>query len=137
MEITIEQVMGRAAVTVVRPVGAVDASNFQELIDAGSRAVLAGAQNLLLDLSGAPYMSSAGLVALHRLALLMRGETPLESESGWEAMNAIRRDADRGVQAHFKLCNPQPKVLHVLKLAGFEAMMEIYDNFDQAVQSFA
>jgi anti-anti-sigma factor len=136
MEIAVEQATGNARVMVLKPAGNLDAATYQELIAAGERAVQGGAQNLLLDLSGVSYMSSAGLVALHRLALLMRGEAPLEAESGWEAMNAIRRDADRGVQEHFKLCNPQPRVAHVLKLAGFDGMVEIYDDLDQAVQSF-
>ena len=38
------------------------------------RAMLAGARDFLLDLSDLTYISSAGLVALHSVALLAKGE---------------------------------------------------------------
>jgi anti-anti-sigma regulatory factor len=137
MQITVEQVQAKVLVTLLRPQGNLDAATFNDLIDRGSALVRAGAKDLLLDLSQVPHMSSAGLVALHSLALLLRGEAPVDPEMGWEAMKAIRRDVDRGVQKHFKLLNPSPRVDHVLELSGFKALVEIFTDQSQAVESFS
>jgi len=55
-------------------------------------------------------MSSSGLVALHSIAVMLRGEKPPDLGSGWGTFRAVDRDKDLGLQPHFKLLNPQPDV---------------------------
>jgi len=136
MEITVEQIQDPVTLTILRPKGSLDASSYRDLIETGQKAIAQGAQNILLDLSEVPYLSSSGLVALHTLAVTLRGETPLGPDAGWGAINAIHRDIDSGVQQHIKLLSPQPKVDHVLQVAGFKDIFEIYTDQATAIASF-
>jgi anti-anti-sigma regulatory factor len=136
MNITVFQAQGRVPVTVLQPHGEIDASNFEELINAAREAVRAGAQDILLDLGEVAYMSSSGLVALQSIAALLRGEEPPNPESGWAAFRAIHHDRGVGSQPHFKLLNLQPRVEQMLDKVGFRAFLEIYADLDTAVDSF-
>jgi anti-anti-sigma factor len=136
MEITVYQAQGEVPVTVLQPHGDLDASNYKDLIAKAQEVRDAGAQDILLDLSDTPYISSSGLVALHRIAVMLRGEEPTEPESGWASLHAIRRDVDRGLQEHLKLLNPQPSVDNVLEMAGFKHFIDIYTDLETAVASF-
>lgn len=127
---------GRVPVMVLQPHGDVDASNYLELIAAAQKAYGAGERDVLLDLSHVPYLSSSGLVALQSIAALMRGDTPPDLEGGWEALRAIRRDREMGMQPRFKLLNPQPRVDRVLDTVGFKRFLEIYTDLEAAVASF-
>ena len=136
MGITVHQAKGKVPVTVLQPHGDLDASNFRDLIAKAKEAHSAGARDILLDLSDTPYMSSSGLVALHRIAVMLRGEDADEPESGWEAFRAIRRDVDTELQQHFRLLSPQPGVEKVLEMAGFKQFMEVYTDLETAIASF-
>ena len=136
MEIKIDQRQGKVSVTVLSVSGSVDGSNYQELIIKGKDLVSSGTSHLLLDLTNVSFLSSAGLVALHRLALILRGEDRPVPESGWEAMQEISSDLDQGFQKNFKLLNPQPKVAKSLNMAGFTDFFEIYTDLDTAIASF-
>ena len=136
MEITVNQAQGSVPVTILQPHGDLDASNFRDLIAKAKEACDAGARDIILDLSDTPYMSSSGIVALHSIAMMLRGEKPPDTESGWGALRSIDRDRDRGLQQHLKLLSPQPKVDNVLELAGFKQYLEIYTDLETAVASF-
>jgi anti-anti-sigma regulatory factor len=136
MEITVSQVQGSVPVTVLRPHGDLDASNYTDLIARAREVIDAGAQDILLDLSDVSYTSSSGLVAMHSIAVMLRGEQPPDPESGWGALHAIDRDIDSGLQQHFKLLNPQPKVDDVLEKTGFKRLLEVHTDLDAAVASF-
>ena len=136
MNITISQAQGRVPVTIMHIHGDLDASSYRDLIAKGQEVHNAGARDILLDLSDMPYMSSSGLVALHSIALLLRGEKPSDPESGWEAFHAIDRDRDAGLQRHVKLLNPQPKVDKTLETAGFKQFFEVYTDLATAIASF-
>jgi anti-anti-sigma factor len=76
MEITVSQAQGRVPVTILRVTGQLDGQNYQKLIARAREVYEAGAQDLLFDLGDLTYISSAGLVSLHAIALLLRGESP-------------------------------------------------------------
>ena len=136
IQLTVSQLAGRVPVTVLRPHGDLDASNYQDLIAEASRAYHGGARDMLLDLSEVPYMSSSGLVALQSIAAMLRGETPPNPDEGWSAFRAIHRDRDSGSQAHFKLLNPQPRVDDILETVGFKRFLEVALDLETAVASF-
>ena len=73
MEITVSKQQERVPVTVLQPHGDVDASNYNELINKAREQFNSGAGDFLVDLSDVPFMSSAGLVALHSIAMFLRG----------------------------------------------------------------
>jgi anti-anti-sigma factor len=136
IQLTVSQLAGRVPVTILRPSGDLDASNYQDLIAEAQKVYDAGARDLLLDLSEVPYMSSSGLVALQSIAALLRGQAPPDPDEGWAAFRAIHRDRNAGRQAHFKLLNPQPKVEHVLDAVGFKTFLDVAFDLEAAVASF-
>jgi anti-anti-sigma regulatory factor len=136
MEITVSRVQARVPVTVLQPHGELDGSNYRELIARGQAAQKAGAQYILLDLSDVPYVSSAGLVALHTIANLLRGGQPSDTASGWEALHAMRRDLGSGAQQCLKLCGVQSDVQRVLTLAGLTDFYEVYPDQAAGLASF-
>jgi anti-anti-sigma regulatory factor len=136
MNITVEQAQGRLPVTVLGIHGDLDGSNYQTLVAKAKEVYDIGARDLILDMSDMPFMSSAGLVALHGIALLMRNEKPPDPDSGWEAFHAIGRDQNAGAQQHVKLFNPQPKVSRTLEMTGMNQLFEIHTDLQEAIASF-
>ncbi len=136
MEISTTEYQGNAPVAILRVEGSLDGSNYKELIARASALYDEGAHNLLLDLSKLTYLSSAGISALHQIALLFKGEKPAEVKEGWAAFRAMRRDRNKGVQQHVKLLNPTEQVKDILNLVGFSALFEIYTDTHSAVASF-
>lgn len=136
MEITVLQAQGGVPVTVLQTHGDLDAASYEDLIAKALEVYDAGARDILLDLSDTPYMSSSGLVALQTVAAMLRGEEMPDPEAGWGAFRAIHRDRESGLQQHFKLLNPQPRVDHVLELVGFKRFLEIHTDLEVAVASF-
>jgi hypothetical protein len=134
MEMTMTQKPGAAAVLHLK--GALDGSNYRELIDEAQKLFDGGVRDLVLDLSELTFMSSAGISALHRVALIFRGEKQAEMEEGWASYRAISRDRDSGLQLHVKLLNPVERVQHALDMVGFTTLFEIHTDAEMAVASF-
>ena len=130
------QAPGRVPVTIIKLDGQLDGQNFQELIAKAQELHRAGARDFLLDLSDLTYISSAGLVALHSVALLTRGEELPDVEGGWSAYRSMGRSSEAGVQKHVKLLNPRSEIMGVLDMVGFSNVFEIYADRDEAVKSF-
>lgn len=138
MEITVDQAQGRVPVTVMKLEGELEAKNYVNVIESGKEVYEAGTRDLLLDLTDLSFMSSSGLVALHSLVLLMRGEEPDDPEAGWSALHAIAEEVESGAQheEHFKLLNPQPRVDKTLEITGFKKLFEIHTDREEAIASF-
>jgi anti-sigma B factor antagonist len=110
MQIEITELTG---VTVVAIVGSVDSLTAEKLISAFAAQLEQDRVQLVADLSGVEYTSSAGLRAL--LATLK---------------DARRRGGD------FRLAGVQPSVLRVLELSGFTSILNLFPDVDAAVASF-
>jgi anti-anti-sigma regulatory factor len=136
MNISVRQMRGRVPVTVLGVEGDLDASNYQDLMAKGAEVYGAGAKDILLDLTGAPFVSSSGLVALHSIALMMSSGQPIGTEDGWGAVQAMRRGLPTGVQQHLKLLGPQPNVVRSMQKAGLIEFFEVHTDLDTAVASF-
>lgn len=136
MNISVSQAQGKVPVTVLKLDGQLDGQNYQELIAKAQELYSAGARDFLLDLSNLTYISSAGLVALHSVALLARGEELPDTEGGWSAYRSMGRSAEAGMQKHVKLLNPRSEIMNVLDMVGFGNVFEIFTNPDEAVNSF-
>jgi anti-anti-sigma factor len=136
MDISVSQAQGEVPVTVLKLDGQLDGQNFQDLIAKAQELYKAGSRDLLLDLSDLSYISSAGLVALHSIALLLRGEEVPDPEGGWSAFRSMGRSSEAGIQRHIKLLNPREEVKGVLEMVGFDRVFEVHTDLDQAVKSF-
>jgi len=136
MEITISQEQGRVTVSVIHLSGHLDGQTYQDLIAEAHNVVDAGVKNILLDLSDLTYISSAGLVSLHTIALMTRGEELPDPEQGWSTLKSMDRTRDGGLQKNLKLLNPRPEITSVLDMVGFSAFFEVFTNKQTAINSF-
>ncbi len=136
MNISTVQVQGRVPVTIIKLEGQLDGQTYQELINKGREVYGAGWRDFLIDLADLTYISSAGLVALHSLALLVRGEALPDPESGWSAYRSMGKTSTAGKQVHLKLLNPRQEVKSVLDMVGFTAVFDVFNDQEAAVQSF-
>jgi anti-anti-sigma regulatory factor len=134
MEIKTEQA---GEVTILRPQGDIDASNFQALLDHVRSSYDAGTRRVLLDMSQVPYMSSAGLVAMQGIIKILKGEGAPDEEAGWDAFHDIDRERESGMQQVFKILGPQPPVDKSLEMVGFKGQyIEVYTDESAALASF-
>src|SRR5512138_2071758 len=124
MNISVSEAQGNVPVTVIKLDGQLDGQNYQELIAKAQELYNSGTRDFLLDLSDLTYVSSAGLVALHSVALLARGEEMPDTSGGWSAYRSVGRSAEAGIQRHVKLLNPRPEVMGVLDMVGFRNVFE-------------
>ena len=107
-------------VSVLRLEGDIDASTHKGLEEKASEVVVAGASNILLDLSGVNYMGSAGFRSIHAISNML--------ESG---------DAQgMGKSRHLKLLNPSEDVARVIKTLGFDVYLDIFSDRNEAINSF-
>lgn len=137
MNITVESLDSPVSITIISTEGHLDGKSYQTLIDKAHELYTAGSINILLDMSGTEYISSAGLVALQSIAQLMRGDDLLDTEAGWSALRAVGADTNQMHRKHFKLVNPQPQVDKALDMVGFKDYFDIYSDRDEAARSFA
>jgi anti-anti-sigma factor len=132
MEITVTQEQGRVPVTILQVKGDVNATTADEFQAQAQKAYDDGARDMLIDLSGVSLLSSAGLRALHSIFNMLRSESPEEGDE------AVRKGLTDGTfkSSHLKLLKPDQNVSQVLRMAGFDMFLEIYDNLKKAVASF-
>ena len=136
MQISFSKQEGRVPVTVMKLAGNLDASNYADVIAKAQDTYDDGARYLLIDLSGVPYVSSAGLMSLHSVALIFAGFSMKSKESGRPAFRSINAENAKTVREHLKLLSPQPDVEQVLDVVGLKQFLDIYTNLEIAVQSF-
>ena len=132
MQISVSQHQGQVPVSVLHLNGDLDSSNYTEVIKKTQDLFEAGARYLVIDLEKVPFMSSAGLMAMHTIALLFRGEAP----AGGKAFRSIDPERDKEIQKHVKLLNPQQAVDHVLETVGLKQFFQSYTDLTGAVNSF-
>ncbi|MCB0118699.1 MAG: STAS domain-containing protein [Anaerolineales bacterium] len=126
----------QANVTIMHLLGDVDSSNYTEVIIKAQEAYDDGARNLLLDLTKVPYVSSAGLMALHTLARIYSGQSIKGKDGGRPTFRAINPKEDATAREHVKLLGPQAAVEQVLDVIGLKQFFEIFTDLDTAVKSF-
>lgn len=136
MQISFSKQQGRVPVSVMRLTGNLDASNYAEVIAKAQDAYDEGARSLLIDLSGVPYVSSAGLMSLHTVALVFGGYS-MKNGSGRPVFRSVNAENEKVVRQHVKLLNPPPAVEEVLDVVGLKHFLDIYTDHETAVQSFS
>ena len=136
MNISATTEAGRVDVTVLRVDGQLDGQSYQNLIAKAKELFDAGARDFVLDLTDLTYISSAGLVALHSIALMLKGEEMPDTEFGWSTYRSMGRGSEAGMQAHIKLLNPREEVRSVLEMVGFDRLFEIFADRNAAINSF-
>ncbi len=128
MNITVSIEQAREPVAVMRLQGNIDASNFVEVVDKAQEIYQNPAYNLVIDLSEVPNISTTGLVAIHKIALLYSG-VPEEKAHPDRTHSSMARK-------HVKLLNPQPEVDKALTNAGLKLFFKVFHDLESALASF-
>jgi len=131
MELSISIEQAQEPIAVMHLKGDLDASNFLEVVTKAQEIYQKPARNLIIDLSEVPYISSAGLVALHKIALLY-SDAPQQVEENTSP------DFTHSVTArrHVKLLSPRPAVNQILDTAGMKLFFKVFDDLESALKSF-
>lgn len=129
MEITVNLHPANEPVAVMQLQGDIDASNFVQIVDKAQEIYQDSARNLILDLSEVSSISSTGIAAIHKIALIYSGASgkiihPDQTHSS-------------GARKHVKLLNPQPEVEEALEAAGLKLFFKVFRDFDSALKSFS
>lgn len=134
MEITISIHEANEPVAVMNINGNVDASNYVEIVNKAQEIYNNQVRNLILDLSQVPFISSAGLVAIHKIALIYSGGRQEVEQEGKETRPDFTHHAN--ARKRVKLLNPQPDVDSTLETTGLKLFFKVFDNLDSALKSF-
>jgi anti-anti-sigma regulatory factor len=131
MEINVSIKQAKEPIAVLHIKGDIDASNFLDLVTKAQEIYENPARNLIIDLREVPFISSAGLVAIHKIALLYSG-IPQDVEEN------TRPDFTHSSSArkHVKLLSPQPLVDHIFETSGLKLFFKVFDDLESAIQSF-
>ena len=136
MLITVSKAEGRPEVTVLSLHGNLDSQDYTEVIEKAQAAYDAGARKLVLDLAGVPYMSSAGLMAIHTAALVFGGTAVQKGPGGRPSYRALDPHEDHAARLHVRLVGPQPRVAQVLETVGLMQFFDVFEDIAAAVNSF-
>jgi len=137
MEINISQEQGKVPLTFIKVAGQLDGQTYQKLIASAQDVIKGGAKNIVLDMGDLTFISSAGLVSLHVIALLLRGEAMPDLEHGWAALKSVNKSRESGIQQHVKLLNPREEIVNVLEMVGFSTFFDIFNDKQKALESFS
>ncbi len=128
MDITSWRETGAVPVTILQLKGDLVG---EEPLTARARAAFAdGARNVVLDLGDVPYISSAGLRAIHTIYMMLR-----HADAG-EKPTAEGIASGSYKSPHLKLVNPSKNALKALSTAGYDMFLDIHDSISTAMASF-
>lgn len=130
-ELTIDttQAEGNVPVTVMHLSGHLHGDTENELLDRVRQSYEDGSKYLVLDLSGVDVLTSAGLRAIHNIFNLLTPKSDVE---------VIRQHREEPYKSpYFKLVCPNPNLYYILNIAGFLQNILIYNDMDEAVNSFS
>lgn len=134
MEIKVSTENGRVPVTVMHVDGNIDSSSYEAFQSTARKLIEEGARYILVDLAHAPFVSSAGLRALHTLFNELRARNP-------EA-NLTNEQMKKGISAgtykspHLKLVNLSPETKSAFETSGFDMYIDTFTDMKKAIASF-
>lgn len=133
MEIKASTMTGRVPVTVVHVEGDVDASTADAFQANVLSLIESGARHILLDMEHVPFLSSAGLRALHQIFNKLRD---VNEDSVTE--EEMRKGINEGTykSPHLKLLHLSENTRALFRSAGFDMYIETFTNRQAAINSF-
>jgi anti-anti-sigma factor len=134
MEIKVSTEQARVPVTVMHVDGNIDSSTYERFKARADELIQDGARHILVDLSHASFVSSAGLRALHSIFNTLRS---LQSDSSVTDEQVKKGIAEGTYKSpHLKLLNPSKETQTAFKLSGFDMFIETYSDRQTAIDSF-
>ena len=134
MEIKVATENGRVPVTVLHVDGNIDSSTYEQFQSTAKKLIEEGARYILVDLSHAPFVSSAGLRALHTLFNELRTRNPRADLNDEQMKKGI--SAGTYKSPHLKLLNLSPETKTAFETSGFDMYIETFTDRNSAIASF-
>jgi anti-anti-sigma factor len=134
MDIKVSTENGRVPITVLHVDGNIDSSTYEQFQSAARKLIDEGARYLLVDLSHAPFVSSAGLRALHTLFNELRSRNPEANLSDEQMKKGI--SAGTYKSPHLKLLNLSPETKSAFETSGFDMYIDTFTDKNTAIASF-
>ena len=134
MEIKVSAENGRVPITVVHVDGNIDSSTSEKFLSATRNLINEGARYVLVDLSHAPFVSSAGLRAFHTLFNELRSINPEANLSDDQMKKGI--SAGTYKSPHLKLLNLSPETRTTFETSGFDMYIDTFTDRNAAIASF-
>lgn len=129
INVSIEQ--AKEPIAVMKLEGVIDASNFMEIVDKADEIYNNPSRSLIIDLGDVTGITSAGQVAIHKVALIYSG-VPQDVQENQNPDFTHSSNARKYV----KLLNPQPDVDKALEQAGLKLFFKVFNDLESAIQSF-
>ena len=120
-------------VTVLHVDGNIDSSSYEAFRKKAQDVIDRGARHIIVDLSHAPYVSSAGLRVLHDMFNQLRARDP-NRMSDQEVRQGISAGTYKSSQ--LKLVNLSNETKTVLQMSGFDMFIDVYDDMEKALGAF-
>ncbi len=134
MEVKVSTENRRVPITVMHVDGNIDSSTYEAFQAKADELIKGGSRYFLIDLSHAPYISSAGLRALHSIYNKLRALNPEAHLSDEDVRKGIRAGTYKS--PHLKLLNLSKEALTSFKMGGFDMYIETFDDMKSAIASF-
>jgi len=134
MEIKVSKESGRVPITVLHVDGNIDSSTYEEFLSTTRNLIKEGARYILVDLSHAPFISSAGLRAFHTIFNDLRSINPDTNLSDEQMKKGI--SAGTYKSPHFKLLNLSPDARSAFETSGFDMYIDSFTDRKAALASF-
>jgi anti-anti-sigma factor len=134
MEIKVSTENARVPVTVLHVDGNIDSSTYEKFEATAKKLIEEGARYILVDLSHAPFVSSAGLRALHTLFNELRSRHPDANLSDEQVKKGI--SAGTYKSPHLKLLNLSPETKVAFQTTGFDMYIDTFTDKKAAIASF-
>jgi len=134
MEIKVSTENGKVPVTVMHIDGNIDSATYETFTAKADALIKDGTRYILVDLAHAPFVSSAGLRALHGIFNQLRTLHPDTNLSTEEVKKGI--SAGTYKSPHLKLLNLSKETRTAFTLSGFDMFIETYTDKATAIASF-
>jgi anti-anti-sigma factor len=134
MEIKVSTENGKVPVTVIHVDGNIDSATYEAFTTKADELINSGSRYILVDLTHTPFVSSAGLRALHSIFNKLRKVHPDANISEDEVKKGI--SAGTYKSPHLKLLNLSQETQTAFTLSGFDMFIETFTDKDQALASF-
>lgn len=132
MEITTTTENIKFPITIIHVNGDIDSTTSQAFKSKIEELISDGARHILVNLSNVPFISSAGLRALHIIFNQLR---TLHKDADDDV---LRKNMSAGLykSPYLKVTNLSPKLKEVFELGGFDTYIEIHNDINNAINSF-
>jgi len=134
MQIKVFTEKGQVEVTVMHVDGNIDSSTSESFKTKADELIKGGAHYILVDLTHAPFVSSAGMRALQHIYERLRALHPDSDLSDQDMKKGI--SAGTYKSPRLKLLNPSREASKTFEMTGFDMYIEIFTNKEEAIASF-